>query len=387
MTHVETEWQPIVESTVQSDLSSWIDRVLNPIDQAEPCGQSVRYDGTYDRIQDARRADDPDLEQGVWARDLKRANWELVESMCLETLEHRSKDLLLAVWLLEAWLHLHGFVGIRHGVNLLLKLADAYWKDAFPKWDPTSPESRLAPFEWLNQKLSFQIKHIPITSPESAEALPYSWADWEQALRLENEAKRDPDVLEVAESIGRVTRERYLASADLTAIEFYATVREECSEIEALCHELDAFLDVRCGKSAPGLSQFKDMIKEIRTFVSNVERERKSGEKQADVLQDTELALENPRHSHVDTTPHTHSAIASREEAYSQLLAAAEYLHRHEPHSPAPYMVKRAVRWGQMTLAEVFADMAKSDIGVQGMCALLEMNSGSSGDLYDDDDE
>ncbi len=380
--------QAIMDSTIRIDPSTWIERVLVPVEQAEPCGQSVRYDGTYDRIQEARREDDPALDQGVWARELKRANWEQVEVLCTEALEHRSKDLVLAIWLMEAWLHLYGFLGIRHGVNLLLKLSDGYWDSAFPKWDPVNSESRLAPFEWINEKLSLQVKHIPITAPKTSEAQTYSWADWEHALRLENEVKRNPDAIEVAERTGRVTRERFLASADLTANEFYTIIRDECGEIESLCHELDALLDARCGKSAPGLSQLKDIILAIGTFASNVERQRMRTEWQPNLRLDSEVVAEHEGNQpHIESRKNFTGRILSREEAYSQLLEAAEYLHQHEPHSPTPYMVKRAVRWGQMTLEEVFADMARSEVGVQGMCALLEMTPNVSRGAYDLGDE
>jgi predicted component of type VI protein secretion system len=45
--------------------------------------------------------------------------------------------------------------------------------------------------------------------------------------------------------------------------------------------------------------------------------------------------------------------IGSRTEAYYRLAEAAEYLLRTEPHSPVPYLVKRAVQWGNMSLTEL----------------------------------
>jgi len=46
-------------------------------------------------------------------------------------------------------------------------------------------------------------------------------------------------------------------------------------------------------------------------------------------------------------------AIKSRADAYYRLAEAAEYLMRTEPHSPVPYLVKRAVQWGNMSLAQL----------------------------------
>ncbi|HSN98846.1 MAG TPA: hypothetical protein VLS89_11195, partial [Candidatus Nanopelagicales bacterium] len=52
--------------------------------------------------------------------------------------------------------------------------------------------------------------------------------------------------------------------------------------------------------------------------------------------------------------------LKSRAEAYRQLADAADYLLRTEPHSPVPYLVKRAISWGNMSLAELLAEFVGS---------------------------
>src|SRR5262245_66011336 len=100
------------------EVSSNIDLelLLQPISRERPAGESLRYDSTYDRIQEARREDDQRLSQGIYQTGLKRADWEADEAICLEALEKRSKDLQSAGWLLEAWLHLKGFRGSAAGL-------------------------------------------------------------------------------------------------------------------------------------------------------------------------------------------------------------------------------------------------------------------------------
>src|SRR4051812_43072758 len=95
----------IIESN-QSEL------LLAPISPEMPAGENLRYEELYDRIRNARR-EDPDLPMGVWETDLKRADWSLVEALCTEALEQRTKDLQIAIWLLEARIVLHGFSGVR----------------------------------------------------------------------------------------------------------------------------------------------------------------------------------------------------------------------------------------------------------------------------------
>ena len=53
--------------------------------------------------------------------------------------------------------------------------------------------------------------------------------------------------------------------------------------------------------------------------------------------------------------------VTSRAQAYRMLSQAAEYLLRTEPHSPTPYLVKRAVAWGSMPLEAVLNEIVRND--------------------------
>ena len=93
--------------------------LLEPIPGSNPAGESLRYQGTYDRISEARREDDPKLSQGIYKSTLKRADWTTVEALCVEALTTRTKDLQLAGWLLESWIHRYGFAGVARGLALM----------------------------------------------------------------------------------------------------------------------------------------------------------------------------------------------------------------------------------------------------------------------------
>ncbi len=66
--------------------------LLAPIPGDRPTGISLRFEGTYDLVRDARREDDPNLPQGVWRAERKQARWPEVDTVCRAALE-RSKDL------------------------------------------------------------------------------------------------------------------------------------------------------------------------------------------------------------------------------------------------------------------------------------------------------
>ena len=71
--------------------------------------------------------------------------------------------------------------------------------------------------------------------------------------------------------------------------------------------------------------------------------------------------------------------IRSRAEAYWRLTEAAEYLLRTEPHSPTPYLVKRAVEWGSMSLFEVFQQIIRNEGEMREINRLLRLTNKEEG--------
>src|ERR1700761_9127742 len=108
--------------SLATPVSATNEMLLQPIDAISPVGTYLRYDPLYDRIAQARLTEDASLPQGVWQRPTQQADWRLVEELCTEALVHRTKDLQIAVWLTEAWLHLEGLAGYSRGADLILQL-------------------------------------------------------------------------------------------------------------------------------------------------------------------------------------------------------------------------------------------------------------------------
>ena len=69
------------------------------------------------------------------------------------------------------------------------------------------------------------------------------------------------------------------------------------------------------------------------------------------------------------------AVLSSREDAYRQLEAAAAFLQATEPHSPTPYLVRRAVRWGQMSLPELIQEAGSGEGALERFFTMLGMSS------------
>jgi type VI secretion system ImpA family protein len=361
-----------------------LERLLTPISGARPAGESLRYSGLFDQVQEARREDDATLPQGVWKTSLKKADWKEVERLCLEALETRTKDLQLAAWLLEAWLRTDGAAGVVQGLSLLAGLCESFWDSVHPELEGDDPELRLAPLYWVDERLSEELRlSIPITRPETEEAPSYSLADWEAARHLENLGRANPQVLQAAEEEGRLTLPKFLVSVTLTPSAFYSGLLGELRQALEALGELGALLESRCGDRAPGFRRFNGHLVAIQRLAARVLEERQDelpapddggadlpaavwgagGQEGSAVYDDEGLPSSGP--------------IRSRAEAYRRLSEAADYLLRTEPHSPAPYLVKRAVSWGSLSLSELLQELLQSSSDLKTIYSLLGMKGES----------
>lgn len=67
--------------------------------------------------------------------------------------------------------------------------------------------------------------------------------------------------------------------------------------------------------------------------------------------------------------------IRSRREAYQRLDEVADYLLQTEPHSPTPYLVKRAVSWGDLSLNELLQELVNDEHDLRAIYILLGMRN------------
>lgn len=332
-------------------LDSNLSLLLDPIEGKKACGESLRYADVYDQIREARREEDDTLPQGVWKTELKKADWEQVNRICQETLKNRSKDLQIAAWLTEAWLHLEGISGLAHGLELVLELTQKYWDEIHPEIEKSGFELRVVPYEWINARLSEEIPSILISMPSDRSALPYSFLNYSDANRHEISLKRNPSHTTGEEK--PLSPAKVSISIDQTPTAFYRHIDESCRLALKTMTELEDCLRLHVGTDAPAFYRLREKVDAIQRFIHHILDER--GEKQdpkKSVPEDTSRLP--PKRKTIS------GQIESREQAYSLLGDVAAYLERAEPHSPTPYLIHRAIAWGGMSLSEVVADTLQS---------------------------
>lgn len=365
-----------------------------PIPGDSPTGVSLRYENAYQHIAEARREEDANLPQGDWVRPLKRANWNQVEQLCREALAKKTKDIQIAGWLTEAWLQQEGLDGFARGLALVESLCREYWDGIYPRAEDGEIEYRVAPFAWINDNLSHALR-VTVPIAESASDLGetrLTLADWDDALRLENLGRKDAGAAKTAEQGGKVTRAAFMTSVSLTPAAYFGNLLRQAERCTQRMFALERLMQEKLGDDTPGLGRVRDVLeaigKAVREFggelapaVTSIEGKREAGRKaEADVPPAQagtggKDMVEN-RSMQEQIQPNT-GLIRSREEAYRRLAEAADYLLRTEPHSPTPYLVMRAVAWGNLPLTGLLQELVQNEGDLQQLYKLLGMNPGS----------
>src|SRR5262245_45646660 len=253
--------------------------MLDPILPDLPGGADMRWTPEWDRIREARRADD-ELEPGKWTKkERKVSDWKLVRDLTTTMLRERTKDLQVALWLTEANIKLQGFPGLRDGLRITRELMVRYWdRGLFPTMED-GPEDRAGPFDWLNNKLVDSITAIPITLREDP-GTDYSFNDLLDARRIGSEAAlRDADgeidskkkrALDQAVAEGHVSMDLFDAAVKATKRhkyeEFCADFLQTYDEFKAL----ERVVDEKFGDAAPNLAQCRTTLSEIRQAVTDI---------------------------------------------------------------------------------------------------------------------
>lgn len=365
-----------------------IESLLYPISEDQPSGENQQYTGLYDEIREARRADE-ELVQGDWKRELKSADWREVLRLTTEALTAKTKDLQIGAWLTEAIIKLHGFYGLRDGLLLMRRLHEEFWDTVYPEEDEGDLEARANALSWLDRAAALAIKETPITHSSKG---AYSYFRYEESKSFdvpENLEALDSDAAERASQAkaqataeGKITSEDWRNAKNASNRAYYEETIKVLNESWEEFKQLDTVMDEKFGRQTPGLGDLKKSLDAVRSFVELIVKEKR-------ILEPDPTEIEEYVDEFGETTeggsPGARGTgatgpIGSRQEALRRLLELAEFFRKTEPHSPVPYLVQRAVKWGNMPLEMWLKEMIK-DAGTLG--GILEtLGIGGASDSY-----
>lgn len=349
--------------------------ILQPIAGDNPAGKDVRDGKDFDVLKDARRQDDV-LSQGDWKRDAKVADWPKAIQVATKILTGQSKDLQVAVWLVEALVKRHGFAGLRDGLKVLQGLHANFWDGLYPAIEDGDLEYRSGKLDALNKLLPFAVNNVPLV--RAGDGTVYTYVHYKESQDIENLRRAAADdsekrrQLEEALQEGKLDGEKFDKAVAGTPLAHCTALLEQLSDCWDVYEQLDQVLDEKYGEVAPSLRAVKDAIGECRFLMNSIVK--KKGGVGLDVVEAPEarngVGAEVVGAAGATATVGTFSGGIEphdRSEALRRLAAVAEFFRKTEPHSPISYLVQRAARWGEMPLEAWLREVIKDDTVLGGV--------------------
>ena len=326
--------------------------LLNPIAGGNPAGIDLRYDPVFDRIKEARREDD-DAPQGDWQRERKVADFAQVTKLASDVLATKSKDLQVAAWLTEAQLRREGFAGLRGALALLRGMLERYWDQLYPEPEDGDIELRAAPLDWVGSRLEMAVKSVPLTK-SGHDFLAHKLS---RTVPTEDEAAADATKGEVrtrAIDDGKPTPEAIEQGFAATPKAWYKALR---ADLEGCLQELSALDEVaqaKFGSDGPSFATLRTSVEEVLHLVKQLLARKLQLD--PDPVDANAAAQETNEAADTPVAPAASSGErrtvgaepVDRDDAASRIIGAARFLRRSNPRDPAPYLLLRGFRWGEL---------------------------------------
>lgn len=339
--------------TLELDVAS----LLEPFEGGFRGGIDLREDddpnNDYRRIRDARneardeeRESDVSGESSVAATSLWREVWE----GGLEYLKASAKDLEIVAYMIEASIRLDGYAGLAQSLSLTRELLQTFWGELLPTPDEDGVETTLRPIARLNgDVITYPLMRVRITEDKSISPLVV-W-QYDQALQLES---LNPEERQKRIAQGAVTLETFNRAITESSDAFLRRTAADIRNALEAVRLLGETLEEKAGDAdAPNLSKFQKALEDASRTLQLAAGERLK------IPEPVEAATEGGGSATASGAEKVggRGEISSRSDAFQVLEKVAAWFELHEPQSILPSEIRKAIRRGRMTPAELYAEL------------------------------
>lgn len=336
--------------------------LLQAISEETPSGADFKYHPLAEKIKEARRQEE-NLAQGVWKREVKAADYTLVLKLSSEALSKYSKDLQVAAWMTEALANLHGLAGLREGLDLVRGLLETFWDTVYPEMDEDGDlDLRSMPLSWIGSQLSAPVRSAPILKGG------YNWYSYRSSRTIPTEEQAQNDQTKLAarnEALeeGEVSPEDFEKAFEVTPLAALKSSHEEFTALTQHLETLNQLCGEKFGAQSPDFGPLRLTLEEVGGVVRVLYKKKEEIEGSEEIVESNETIIASEHYAAEDTVVAVAPASrrrrdpiaaepASTDDAIERILAAARYLRKELPQNPAPYLITRALRWGELRAAQ-----------------------------------
>lgn len=325
---------------------------LQAIPGDDPAGSVLPFT-LRDRLDESRKEIDPaDFAPDDPTRPPQpiKADWTGILRLTQDGLTNTSKSLALAARLTEALTKLHGFAGVRDGLRLLHLLIEQCWDRLSPPLsDEDALEVRAGALNWLGDadhgaRFPAALRLLPLLTSDKG---TFSWMTWRQSGD-----GRNPTAWEAFES-----------AIQIAPLEQCQQLADDVDESAKELEQLERNLAAKMGEAAPGLGELRRALEDCRLLTRQILQRKGPAPVPDNGTAAAPVEIGTGRRGATPTQ--TPAGPVSRAEVYRQLKEAADRLQQLEPHSPIPYLIRRAVALGAMPFPLLIKELIRDSNLVQ----------------------
>jgi type VI secretion system ImpA family protein len=358
-----------------------VSQFLAPISDDNPAGKYLRWENEYDALGTALDEETDAKSQGIYKRDVKKADWHAVINLGTALLRDKSKDLLVAAWVAEGLAQTRGPAGLRDGLLLVAALQDAFWATAHP--ESGDLELRMGVYEYLDDEKRFPLllRKTIVTDVMGANRFPYLYHGesrrFEQEYARKQVSKKDDEEDAETYLAGYLAENKPRAETFDDAVEgtetaFYEALAASLNECKQALDQLNESIRQQghYGAKGPTLFRTERTLEEVIKLVSRFLQQRNAGqpaelpeaatgtdesaaeggedEDETAVEAQATGAAQEPMARKRTAWRGTGGPISDPDDALRRIVEAAEFLRDSDPADPTPYLVVRALRAGEL---------------------------------------
>ena len=308
-------------------------------------GYDLSLSKIYDDIKDARFEEDDRLSQGIWERDLKKADWNAVEKLSSDALIDQSKDLQIIAWLIESLSILDGFEGIAKGIEILTSFIESFWNFCYPRDDGnlSDNEQKFRILDWIFETIGKKSIFIPFVSYGDSQINLYNY---DYAVEMKSISIRSPnsvnEILESAKKNNIKTIEEIQNIISVSDKNQIKNLLQNINNIKDAKNKLDeTIVKISSEQNISVFSALLNNLEKIEKILNPVASKK-----------ETEVTEKNNSEIFQNI-----SEINTRDKIYDEISEIAKKLATLEKHSPSHCMLDLVVSWRNKNLLEIINDL------------------------------